>query len=66
MLDLVRPEVFDDGHPENVLVLLRRSFAHLCAILSEHGVPQPGQLSLFEFHAYFEYLEQKQQPENRG
>ncbi|GAB2965436.1 hypothetical protein GCM10027048_38960 [Hymenobacter coalescens] len=59
MLDLQRPEVFDDGHPDNVVTVQRRAFAELRAALADHGVLQSEQLTVFHLRARADYLEKK-------
>lgn len=59
MLDLVRPDIFDDGHEANVLTRMRRSFASLCAVMAEHGTPRAEEMPLYDFHARFEYLREQ-------
>ena len=62
LLELARPEIFDDGDPRNVLVAQRRSFGQLCAALAEHGYPQAAQLPAFAFQSALDYLKEKHRP----
>ncbi|MET4106045.1 hypothetical protein [Hymenobacter sp. UYP22] len=64
LLELVRPDQFTDGDPDNVLTHLHRSFENLCAVLAEHGTPDAGSLPLFQFHARLGWLQKKLEREN--
>lgn len=59
LLDLNPPEQFDDGHPGNVVVLRRRAFTQLCAVLNDHGVPEPGKLTVYDFYTRLQYVQEK-------
>lgn len=61
LLDQAKPEIFDDGSPENVLTLARRRFGQTCAALASQGYPRAQEMTVFEFHAAIEYLTQKHQ-----
>ncbi|RSK50123.1 hypothetical protein EI291_05580 [Hymenobacter rigui] len=65
MLELIRPDQFSDGDPDNVLTHLHRSFENLCAIMAEHGTPDAGTLPLFQFHARLGWLQKKMEREHR-
>lgn len=59
LLDESRPLIFDEGDPRNELLVHQRTHARLCATLRDHGVPEPGRLTVFDFHTQIEYLREK-------
>ena len=62
LLELQRPDIFDDGDARNVLVNNRRSFGSLCAALAENGFPDAGRLTTFHFQSAVDRLIEKHQP----
>lgn len=62
LLELQRPDIFDDGDARNVLVNTRRSFGSLCAALAENGFPAAGQLTTFQFQSAVDRLIEKHKP----
>ncbi|NML67599.1 hypothetical protein HHL22_20555 [Hymenobacter sp. RP-2-7] len=63
LLDQLKPEVYDDDSPENVLTLHRRQFGATCAAMAAQGFPRAQELSLADFHSALEHLLQKNQAE---
>lgn len=59
LLDIMAPEVWETGDPDNALVLRRRAFGQLCGVLSEHGVPHPEELTVFQFQTRVDYVTAK-------
>lgn len=59
LLEQSKPDIFDDGHPDNVLTQARRRFGSLCAALAEKGYPRPQELTLFDFDSAVAYLNEK-------
>jgi len=59
MLEMMAPEVWETGDPDNALVLRRRAFGQLCGVLSEHGVPSPEELTVFQFQTRVDYVTAK-------
>ena|GEM_PF-2662475 len=59
LLDLARPDIFDDGDPRNVVVEKQQRFGKLCAALADQGFPRAGELTLFDFHSAIDYLIEK-------
>jgi hypothetical protein len=62
LLEQLRPEIFDDGSPANVLTLHRRRFGQLCAALTAAGYAQPQLLSVYDLHAAVDYLNASRKP----
>jgi hypothetical protein len=59
MLELMPPDIFDDGHEGNVLVRMRQSFAALCALLAEHGQQRAEDMSVYDFQSRVSWLRDK-------
>ncbi|QNH60754.1 hypothetical protein [Hymenobacter sediminicola] len=59
MLELMPPDIFDDGHADNVLVRMRSSFASLCAVLAENGHHGAADMTLYDFQSRVGWLKQK-------
>lgn len=65
LLDMVEPEVFETGDPENAIVLRRVAFAQLCAVIADHGTPEPEKLTLFQLQSRVDYVTKKMKPRGR-
>ncbi|MBT9395340.1 hypothetical protein KLP40_19390 [Hymenobacter sp. NST-14] len=65
LLDMMEPEVFETGHPENALVLRRIAFSQLCGVMADHGTPEPEKMTLFSFQGRLDYITKKMAPKNR-
>jgi hypothetical protein len=61
LLDMMEPEIFETGHPENALVLRRIAFSQLCGVLADHGTPEPEKMTLFAFQGRLDYITKKMQ-----
>lgn len=64
LLDMMEPEVFETGNPENALVLRRIAFSQLCGVMADHGTPEPEKMTLFQFQARIDYITKKMAPKN--
>jgi hypothetical protein len=56
MLEQMKPQIFDDGDPRNVLVNNRKRFGQLCAALGQQGYPRAQDFSVFELNSVVDYL----------
>ncbi|RSK29844.1 hypothetical protein [Hymenobacter metallilatus] len=65
LLDMMEPDIFETGDPQNTLVLQRRAFGQLCAVLAQNGTPEPEKLTLFQFHSRVEHVTEQIKRENR-
>lgn len=59
LLELARPEIFDDGDARNVVMNTRRGFGQLVVALAEHNYPNAGQMTTYDFQQAINYLNQK-------
>ncbi|MBX0293132.1 hypothetical protein K3G63_21990 [Hymenobacter sp. HSC-4F20] len=66
LLDMMEPEVFETGHPENALVMRRIAFSQLCGVLADHGTPEPEKMTLFQFQARIDYITKKMASKNKS
>ena len=58
-LDNTKPNVFDPDNEENVLFLSDSQTEDLYIGMQENGIPEPKELTVFEFYKRIQYYEKK-------